>query len=384
MNNHADHRAADEKDQERDRLERLIPAEKTFRFGYKPATSDSTDFSDQFEKMKSNICRGSKSKVEEPLPDTTSSLAWLHRLGYYGLALLLVMIGVLVRMLLTRLVGPGLPTYITFYPLVMLAALVGGWGPGLLATVATAVVADYWLLPPPGLFKVESSVDLVGLVFFCTMSVLGSVVAELYRRIRNRLEDLICLRTVAVSQANDQLQLQAEELQTQTEELAAANAALQQSEEKFKAIFYRAALGLAITDPTGHILDCNLVCQQIFDYTKGELLQKRFLDLTHPDDIRKDSDLQRQVNDGSLDSYQLEKRCLRRDGQVIWCNVIASAIRNPDGRCDFPQPAVDCIHRPVGSRTTRLRLDGSGASGRPRPLKDSMGRGCCQRNVIRY
>jgi signal transduction histidine kinase len=138
----------------------------------------------------------------------------LVRLAYYGLALVLVAAGVAVRVGLTHLVWPdptkpvgqeGLPTYITFYPCVILAALIGGWGPGLLATLATAAVADYWLLLPPGLFKIDKMVDVVGLAFFCGVCLFMNVVVELYRRTRDRLEDLVVARTLALSQANERL-----------------------------------------------------------------------------------------------------------------------------------------------------------------------------------
>ena len=68
---------------------------------------------------------------------------WLVR---YAAALAAVGAGLLLRVGLTALVGPGLPTYVTFYPPVMVAALLCGFGPGLLATVMVALVADYWLL----------------------------------------------------------------------------------------------------------------------------------------------------------------------------------------------------------------------------------------------
>ncbi len=162
--------------------------------------------------------------------------AWLRRLGYYGLALALVALGVILRVGLERLVGQGLPTYITFYPMVMLAALLGGWGPGLLAIVATAAVADYWLLPPAGLFKIESMVDLVGLVFFCAMGLFVSVVAELYRHLRGHLEDLVIARTAALSRANEQLQEQARELQRQSQELAELARSLAREKEILQSV----------------------------------------------------------------------------------------------------------------------------------------------------
>jgi PAS domain S-box-containing protein len=345
MKNDAARRTADGGRQGRGKFERLTPTAKAFRSEYGPASFDSSEPAGRSEKTMSSIRRGSKTKPEEIPPAATAHPTWLRRLGCYGLALLLVATGVPVRTLLTRLVGSGLPTYMSFYPLVMLAALIGGWGPGLLAILTAAVAADYWLLPPQGLFKIENSVDLVGLAFFCTMGLLVSLVAELYRRTRDHLEELVVVRTAALSQANEQLRAQAEELRVQTEELAAANVALRESEDKFKAIFYRAALGLAITDPTGRILDCNLTYQEMFDYTKGELQHKRFLDITHPDDVRKDSDLHRRLNEGLMDSYRLEKRCLRRDGRVIWCHVIASAIRDPDGAPKYNMAVVENITR---------------------------------------
>lgn len=56
---------------------------------------------------------------------------WLVR---YGLALGAVGVGVAARRALDAWLGPGLPTFITYYPVVMLVALAGGLGPGLVAT----------------------------------------------------------------------------------------------------------------------------------------------------------------------------------------------------------------------------------------------------------
>jgi signal transduction histidine kinase len=151
----------------------------------------------------------------------------LSRLGYYGLALTLVAVGLVIRLGLERAVGPGLPTYITFYPCVIFAALIGGWGPGILATVATAALADYLLLMPPGLFKIDSVVDLVGLAFFCGVCVFMSVVAELYRRTRDRLEDLVVARTLALSQANEQLKDEVAQRTRAQEALRELNATLE-------------------------------------------------------------------------------------------------------------------------------------------------------------
>jgi hypothetical protein len=75
--------------------------------------------------------------VERITRVATAVAGWARHLRYYGLALLLLAGGMLVRLTLTHFVGPGLPTYITFYPAVMFAALIGGWRPGLLAILTT-------------------------------------------------------------------------------------------------------------------------------------------------------------------------------------------------------------------------------------------------------
>ena len=76
-----------------------------------------------------------------------------------------------------------MPLFITFYPAVLLAATVAGGWPGVLATVLSALVADYWFIPPFG-FGAETSADLVAVAIFlgCNLSLCG--LAERLRRAR--------------------------------------------------------------------------------------------------------------------------------------------------------------------------------------------------------
>ena len=108
---------------------------------------------------------------------------WVLR---YGLAFVATAMGFGLRAVLTALAGEGLPTYITFYPLIMAVALLGGVGPGLLATLMTALAVDYWIIPPLHGFAIANLADAVGLAFFTGMGVFMSVFAELYRRARQK------------------------------------------------------------------------------------------------------------------------------------------------------------------------------------------------------
>ena len=108
-----------------------------------------------------------------------------RRIVQYSVAVLTSGAALLVRLGLTGAIGPGLPTYLFFYPAVMLSATLYGLGPGLLATAVSALFAVYFILPPDG-FAVGSAVDLLGLVIFAWMGTGISLVAAWYHRARDR------------------------------------------------------------------------------------------------------------------------------------------------------------------------------------------------------
>lgn len=76
--------------------------------------------------------------------------------------------------------------FITFFPAVMVAATVGGFWLGIVATCLTALIVDYWFLRPVGLFEYSSAADVVSLSLFFCMGVFMSSVAGLYHRALQR------------------------------------------------------------------------------------------------------------------------------------------------------------------------------------------------------
>ena len=119
----------------------------------------------------------------------------------YGSAVGMVAAAFLLRLVLTTYVGPGWPTYITFYPAVMLVAMVAGFWSGVVATVVAALTVDYWILPPIGSFGIESFTDAAGLALFSGMGVLMSLIAEFYRRARKQAQE----RSLELAKANEAL-----------------------------------------------------------------------------------------------------------------------------------------------------------------------------------
>jgi signal transduction histidine kinase len=143
-------------------------------------------------------------------------IGWLDRFWVrYGITIGSIGAAFLLRHVLVSYVGSGFPTYVTFYPAVMLIAMVFGLWAGLVATAMVALLASYWILPPQGQFAIENLSDVVGLCLFSVMCVFLSVVAEVYRRSRQRVRE----RTVELAKANEALRhLSSKLLSTQEEE----------------------------------------------------------------------------------------------------------------------------------------------------------------------
>jgi K+-sensing histidine kinase KdpD len=104
----------------------------------------------------------------------------------YTIAVLAIVVAFLLRQAMVGHLRAELPHYLTFYPAVMLVALLVGLGPGLLATVVAALLTVYWILPPQGQFAIAKTSDAVALFLFCGMGAFITWVAELYRRARRK------------------------------------------------------------------------------------------------------------------------------------------------------------------------------------------------------
>jgi len=108
-----------------------------------------------------------------------------------------------------------------------------------------------------------------------------------------------------------------------------AEEALRQSEERFRATFEQAAVGMAQVDPGGSWLRVNQRLCEIVGYTAGELRGLTFQDITHPDDLEVDLGYVGQLLAGEIETYSIEKRYLRKDGSIVWVELTASLVRGP-------------------------------------------------------
>jgi PAS domain S-box-containing protein len=109
-------------------------------------------------------------------------------------------------------------------------------------------------------------------------------------------------------------------------------AALRESEERFRGAFEFAAIGMALVAPDGRWMRVNRALCGLVGYTAEELLATSFQAITHPDDLDADMEYVRQMLDGSRSHYDMEKRYFHKDGHIVWILLSVSLVRDDAGQ----------------------------------------------------
>jgi len=109
-----------------------------------------------------------------------------------------------------------------------------------------------------------------------------------------------------------------------------AERALRESEERFRNIFAEAPIGMAVVGLDGRLLQVNKAFCEMLGYHQQELISRSLSAITHPDDVGKDGLLAAQALAGTITSYKVEKRYLRKNSETLWADLTATMLRNQD------------------------------------------------------
>ena len=121
---------------------------------------------------------------------------------------------------------------------------------------------------------------------------------------------------------------------------------LRANEEEFRAIFDLAAVGTGMVDSHGRFLRVNEQLCKMTGFTPEELLGKTVADITHPDDRPRDRELLQPLLAGHGERWSVEKRYLRRDGEVVWVLVNGTIVHGIGGEgTHFVAHAADITDR---------------------------------------
>lgn len=107
--------------------------------------------------------------------------------------------------------------------------------------------------------------------------------------------------------------------------------ALRESEERFRATFQHAPVGMCLLDLQGRFHHANSAFCRLVGHTEDELRARSFMDLTHPEDAPLNAAAVTELREGRRTSYETRKRFLHKDGHVVWVQLSAALVRDSAG-----------------------------------------------------
>jgi PAS domain S-box-containing protein len=106
---------------------------------------------------------------------------------------------------------------------------------------------------------------------------------------------------------------------------------LHASGERFGKALAQAAIGVSLADTNGHFLEVNEAFSHILGFTREELIDTDSYSITHPEDRARYAAITRRMLCGEINDYIIEKRCLKKDGSVVWVRKSVSLSRDAKG-----------------------------------------------------
>ena len=108
--------------------------------------------------------------------------------------------------------------------------------------------------------------------------------------------------------------------------------ALRANEERLRAMFNQAAVGMALAGLDGRLIEMNRKFSDILGYDPEQLRGRAVSELTHPDDQDMTETAIRRLLAGAIPSYSLEKRYIRRDGSAVWSLTTVTMLKDHSGQ----------------------------------------------------
>ncbi len=118
---------------------------------------------------------------------------------------------------------------------------------------------------------------------------------------------------------------------------------LRESEERFRGVFEQSFSGIVLCDFKGRILEVNPTFCRMMGYTERELVGRKILDLTHPEDREIEIAKVSELKEERLNGFRLEKRFLGKGDRIIWAEIGVSALHDDKGDIGYALGVVEDI-----------------------------------------
>jgi PAS domain S-box-containing protein len=123
-----------------------------------------------------------------------------------------------------------------------------------------------------------------------------------------------------------------------------AEAALQKTEEKFRNLFDDAPIAIGLASVRDyHIIKVNEAHRQMLGYTDAELATMSLADITYPEDLEADLEQVKQLIEGNIPRFGMEKRLIKKNGELMWANLTVTLIRDGEGIPLYSMAAIEDI-----------------------------------------
>lgn len=152
-----------------------------------------------------------------------------------------------------------------------------------------------------------------------------------------RLKTELAERTAELNETKRLLEIEIEKNKSLEDEFCdcAPVIKLQQSDARFRAIFENAGIGIGLIGLDRYPIEVNAAFLETTGYTADELSQIRGADLSYPEDADLGMPEMKDVLDGKRGSFKIEKRFVRKNGEVYWVRLTNSVVRTPDGKPQY-------------------------------------------------
>ena len=236
----------------------------------------------------------------------------------YGLAFLAIALALLLRFAVWPLLGSDVP-FLLLWPAVMVCAWYGGVGPGLLATLLSALAACYFLLEPQYSFAVAKPADVTAIILYLLLGASLSTLIEAIHRAKRRVEQ----------HAFD----------------------LQNQREWFHVILASIGDAVIATDPVGRVAFMNAIAQRLTGWTaeqaKGQWLEKVLRIVNEETRATVENPVHKVLETGAIVGLANHTVLLSKDGVEVPIDDSAAPIRSALGSLQ----GVVLVFRDVTERT---------------------------------
>jgi two-component system CheB/CheR fusion protein len=256
----------------------------------------------------------------------------------YGAAVVAIVLATLLRKLLDPVLDDTAP-FTAYFVAIMFTAWYGGLGPSLVALVSGALLACYLFVEPRGSFLIHDLEHQVSVGLYVFVGVVVALLSESLHASRRRTEGA----RAELADAN-------RGLQSEIAERHRAEQWLLQSEQRFRGYFEQGLIGMAMLSADKDLIEVNHRLCHVLGHSEEELIRKTWTELTDPDDLPGDDAQFQRMLDGVVKGYVTDKRCIRKDGTIVYVSLSAQCMRKGDG-------TLDCILVLVQDITDRKQLE---------------------------